>query len=149
MGQARALPWYTVHAGVTRVMPAWTVAGLIDARCAVHACRCICLTLPSFACCCRLYLQLLSDAVASVANVSRLRLVNAGARGADAGALADALLQLGSLRVLQLHQVRCAHQCTGLLLCPCHAHAITCDPTRQLAATWPWCMRAWTDGCCG
>lgn len=50
-------------------------------------------------------MQLLSDAVPSVPNVSRLRLVNAGARGADGAALADALLQLGSLRVLQLHQV--------------------------------------------
>lgn len=50
--------------------------------------------------------QLLSDAAPSLSNVSRLRLVNAGARGADAAALANALLQLRSLRVLQLHQVR-------------------------------------------
>lgn len=49
--------------------------------------------------------QLLSDAAPSLPNVSRLRLVNAGARGADAAALANALLQLRSLRVLQLHQV--------------------------------------------
>jgi hypothetical protein len=54
----------------------------------------------------RICLQLLSDAAPSVPNVSRLRLVNAGARGSDAAALANALLQFSSLRVLQLHQVR-------------------------------------------
>lgn len=31
--------------------------------------------------------------------------MNAGARGADAAALANALLQLGNLKVLQLHSV--------------------------------------------
>jgi hypothetical protein len=57
-----------------------------------------------------LHLQLLSDAAPLLINVSRLRLVNAGARGADAAALASALLQLRSLRVLQLHQVCGAQQ---------------------------------------
>lgn len=49
--------------------------------------------------------QLLRDALPSVPNISRLRIVNAGARGADASHLTDALLQLGGLRALQLHQV--------------------------------------------
>jgi hypothetical protein len=51
-------------------------------------------------------LQLLFDAMPSLASVSRLRLVNAGIRGADASVLANALLSLRGLRELQLHQVR-------------------------------------------
>lgn len=49
---------------------------------------------------------MLSQVVASVPNVSKLRLVNGAARGADAAAMAAAILQWGSLRTLQLHQVR-------------------------------------------
>jgi hypothetical protein len=67
-------------------------------------------------------LQLLSDAAPSVPNVSRLRLVNAGARGSDAAALANALLQLSSLRVLQLHQVQSdTLACYGVCLHPVDA----------------------------
>jgi hypothetical protein len=67
-------------------------------------CRCSCF-FPGAACPVVLYPQLLSDALPTVPNVSKLRLVNAGARSADAAALANALLQLGNLKVLQLHQV--------------------------------------------
>lgn len=51
-------------------------------------------------------LQLLSEMIGHVPNTSSVRLVNASVRGADASMLASALLQCGSLRTLQLHQVR-------------------------------------------
>jgi hypothetical protein len=59
------------------------------------------------ACCCCVccVLQLLSEVMGSISNTSSVRLVNASVRGRDAAKLAAALLQCGSLRTLQLHQV--------------------------------------------
>uniref|UniRef100_A0A383V493 RING-type domain-containing protein n=1 Tax=Tetradesmus obliquus TaxID=3088 RepID=A0A383V493_TETOB len=49
--------------------------------------------------------KLLSQVMGSIPNTSSVRLVNASVRGADAARLTAALLQCGSLRTLQLHQV--------------------------------------------
>lgn len=70
------------------------------------------LTAP-FAACCMPPLQLLSQVMGSIPNTSSVRLVNASVRGADAARLTAALLQCGSLRTLQLHQVGC---CKNALL---------------------------------
>jgi hypothetical protein len=87
---------------------------LIFGDCSVPHIICAAACSPAVAClyCCLspcFLLQLLSEVMGSIPNTSSVRLVNASVRGRDATKLAAALLQCGSLRTLQLHQVCTFH----------------------------------------